>query len=433
MKWSNYNFLIDSEKFECYFLYNTLSNFLWKLDDENYECLLSIKEGRSNENEFDEETRELLIKNKILVENDYVEYLKHKFIKQSHRFDKTRLALTIAPTMKCNLKCAYCFEQSHPNIFMTDDVEQGIIEFIKRHKYIESITVTWYGGEPLLAFDRIVSLTKKIKALGIKYYNSEIITNGFEFDENKVNLLNDLNITRVHITLDGREAVHNLRRPHIEGLNCHKKILDNLDLLSKFENIIKSIRVNIDKSNKDEYIEIYNMINERYPNGNFHTYIGFIKNSYGDCSTKSNVAMTNSEQSSFMIDTYKKKNVIDPFLLPERYNYECIARGVNSYLIDPEGYLYKCWSDAGNKKEAFGHVTDDTEFKIDQYVKYLVGADPFDDKECQKCAFLPICGGGCPHSRLKNKFTSQKTNVCHISKNRLQDYVELYYANMQVK
>lgn len=56
-------------------------------------------------------------------------------------------------------------------------------------------------------------LSEKIKELKIPVLNQEMITNGSLLDENKIEFLINNNITRLQITLDGDEKMHNLKRP----------------------------------------------------------------------------------------------------------------------------------------------------------------------------------------------------------------------------
>jgi len=112
--------------------------------------------------------------------------------------------------------------------------------------------------------------------------------------------------------------------------------------------------------------------------------------------------------------------------LPVSFYSECIARCINGYLVSPDGYLYKCWTDLGNKSEAIGHLSG-KDFTPDNLAKYMVGGDPFNDKKCSECNFLPICGGGCPHLKLKNIFNNSNVKLCHLSKSEIKDFLEIYY------
>lgn len=75
---------------------------------------------------------------------------------------------------------------------MDDRTENGIIDYIKKTK-ARNLFVTWFGGEPLLAFDRIRSLSEKIFDLDINYH-SGMITNGYLLSEDIINDLEKLRI-----------------------------------------------------------------------------------------------------------------------------------------------------------------------------------------------------------------------------------------------
>lgn len=160
MEWSKYNFFFESDKFDCCFVYNSLSNAFLKLDRSTFKILSELK---NNVNlEIESSLRLVLIENKILVNSNAEEFLKFKALKMLKRYDKSSLSLTIAPTSDCNFRCQYCFENSPEPIYMNDNTEDKLMQFIQQYKKINYLSITWYGGEPLMAFDRVISITKKL-------------------------------------------------------------------------------------------------------------------------------------------------------------------------------------------------------------------------------------------------------------------------------
>ncbi len=427
MKWSKYNFMFKAKSGDFYLLYNTMSNVFLKLDNSIASLLLKIRDEQLSEDDLDEELRKEILDNNILVRDDNIELAKFKLLKQYNRMNDDVLSLTIAPTMACNLHCSYCFEQSHPSVFMKDDVEDAIIAFIKGLRDVKYIHISWFGGEPLLYFDRIVSLTNRIKSIQtVKGYEAEIITNGVNMSADKASTLENLNIKTVHVTIDGLESIHNERRGGDNHVNTFKKIISGLDLLSKYGNISKTIRVNIDKTNSEQFVKVFNFIRNRYAGLNFNTYIGFIKESYGSGNSCKG-CFSNSEQGMYVLNAYKKLGMPSPSLLMTRYNYECIARQRNSFLIGPLGGIYKCWTDLGNPGMCLGNVKELSNISMDLLAEYMVGADPFEDAKCKDCNLLPFCGGGCPHSRIMNLFHGTKNNNCHFAKGHMEELLETYY------
>ena len=265
MVWSKYNFLFQAE--DKYLIYNSLTNSFAELDEETFRVLSKMKENNNIENILDLDLAKTLKSMKVLVEDDRDEINKIKFRVQKKRFYDKHMGLTINPTLQCNFACPYCFESKHSNLYMTDEVENQIIEYIRKHSSVKSLHVTWFGGEPMLAFDRIVSLTNKMKELDLQY-NAGMITNGYLFNKENILQLPSLDIKSIQITIDGTENLHNSRRFLKSGKGTFKKIVENIELLQKLVPQIRiSIRVNIDQTNKQEFISVYNFFKERqYPN-----------------------------------------------------------------------------------------------------------------------------------------------------------------------
>ena len=163
-------------------------------------------------------------------------------------------------TSDCNFKCKYCFESSRPAIYMKEDVEDAIVQFVAKQKS-DIIHVCWYGGEPLMAKDSIFRLTDKLQTLG-KEYSASIVTNGYLMDEPFILSLNKLKIKLVQITVDGNKTIHNERRPHISDSNSFDKIIDNIRKLISLTNgkVCLSVRVNIDRTNQQEFASVYKRV-----------------------------------------------------------------------------------------------------------------------------------------------------------------------------
>lgn len=425
MQWSYYNFLLKAERLGCYLLYNSLSNVFMKLDEEQYDLLLQMKENPDLP--LDEAFRKDLCDNRILVEDNQEEYYKFKLLKSLKRYDRSYLSLTIAPTSDCNFRCGYCFEDAPKPIYMTDQVEHDLIRFIKSHEGIKHLSITWYGGEPLMAYDRMVNITNEIKGLELNF-DATVITNGYYLDEKVINSLEELHIRTVHITLDGLADMHNRRRPEKCGRDSFTKIIRNIELMRALNSSAKVvIRVNVDKENISEYHRIHAFMKDNYGDRVVNIYPGFVKKTYGICAYAENNLLSNEEQAQFVLDQYRNYKIMDhTHFLPVISYSECLARCLNAYLVAPDGYLYKCWTDLGNKEKCVGNLSNLT-YNMNALAKYMVGGDPFSDKKCQVCKFLPVCGGGCPHLKLKNMFAGCKADLCHISKNKIYEFLELYY------
>jgi uncharacterized protein len=410
-----------SEKYG-YLLYNSLSNSFFELDNEAYNLLINIQNKKNIE--INREEKDFLISNKILVNDDRDEFYQLKYSIQYSRFDNNMLELTINPTLNCNFACSYCFEVSKSSKYMSDEVENELISFINKNKNYKSLYITWFGGEPLLAIDRIESITKKVQKLPINY-NSKIITNGYNLTIDVINKLKDLNINSIQITIDGLKDYHDNRRYLHSKKGTFEKIVHNIDLLKKLIpdfNVV--IRVNIDINNSDNYIDVYNFFNDRY-NGNIFISAGFVEN-VNSC-TSPDCCFNRDKKVKFLIDQYERYGLNIFGFYPDYYRYECPVRNPNHIVIGPEGEIYKCYNDVGDSKKVIGNIVDKKITNTTLLTRYYVAGDPLDSEECKECFHFPTCGGGCPFLRMENEFDNTNHDTCEYIKNNLKKFLELHY------
>ena len=90
--------------------------------------------------------------------------------------------------------------------------------------------------------------------------------------------------------------------------------------------------------------------------------------------------------------------------------------------IGPQGEVYKCWNDVGDSSKVIGKIGGKVENEV-LLLRYLVGADPFEDPNCLNCFLLPVCGGGCPLSRIQKKYDGKEINYCPLIKDNLYDFL----------
>lgn len=426
-KWSRYNYMFHKDG--TYLLYNSISNSFVEMSKETYAELEKIKSGEIES--VGDELKEELYKMKAIGSDDDFEIAKIHYVNLCRRFSQQSMALTINPTLGCNFRCPYCFEGEHNTApRMTDEVENAIVDFIKRHQFVKKIGVTWFGGEPLMEFERMRTLTYKMLDLGIAY-SASIITNGYLLNEERIKSLYDLKIQYVQITLDGMREIHDKRRCLKNGNPTFDHIMDNVKMLAKMTpKIHVGIRVNLDDSNTGDFINLYNYIDGMNLK-NVAIHPAFVKDYTGNCSNL--CALDGDRQYAFIKDQYIRKGLTFSRFYPSGYRTECSIRNMNTVTIGPLGELYKCWNDVGKPEKVYGSVFSGTSNEK-VLMEYLMGADPFEDLKCRKCILLPVCSGGCPYDRLEAQ-KNGKLETCPLMKNRMEDHLWIHYLSkkQQVK
>lgn len=402
MNWSLYNYLFSN--LDKYYLYNSYTNNLMQFDSKFNDILLNCIHK-----EFDKvplDVLDTLKKERILVESDENIYNNIKLKRTLSRYNSNILSLTIAPTTACNFKCTYCYEQGRQckTIENTSNIVEDILRFAKSFPHVENLFVTWYGGEPLLKFDFIEAMSMRFLE-EFAQYRAHMITNAYLLSESVIRKLKKLHISMLQITIDGMESTHNKRRPHIVKKDSFRTIIHNLDnLFQLYPEVAVALRVNIDKSNSGEFHELYVFLTDRYKNCKLNIHPGWVTDEF---SIEQNCDCLNTpERTSFLIDQSELYN-IPVNLYPSAEYGECSARHINSFVIGPEGELYKCWNDIGNIEKKIGTIKEYSVFNPIS-TNYMLGNDSLVSERCKKCFCFPICNGGCPYSRIFNTKNFEK-------------------------
>lgn len=435
LRWSRFNFLVRTTDQNTW-LYNSYANSLIKIDETLFDNFRKLEAVQSITNddlrEFTKEEIDYFKSNYIFTEDDDVLVEILHMHSMSRLFSHKTLVLTIAPTQSCNFACTYCFEKWRQSAAMTDTTEDSIIRYIQNERdknALETVNITWYGGEPLLQSKRIMSLAIKIRQLGLKIDENLLITNGYFFTQEIVKGLYESGIDKVQITLDGFRETHDLRRPLANGQGTFDAIIRNLDqhFTGKYSDRFDiAIRVNIDSNNYRDFAYVYKWLKDRYKSNRLIVYPGIIvldenDGNFSTCLSRNNVT-------DIFFDLFRTHGIIPENFYPDDINIECMTRSpYNCMLIGSKGEIYKCYEDLGNKDLVVGNINDPAVWSNYELIsKYATGIDHYNDPVCRKCAYLPICRGGCPIRRLENVYMNKHNDCCTPFKGRIHDYVELY-------
>lgn len=430
MKESKYNkyFNFNGKKY----VFNAMTTALADIN-ENFERIIA-NIANLNPKELTNEEDIILVNNMILagciIDDDVNELDILKFRNNKGRFDASSLSLTIAPTLMCNFACPYCYETPVPGI-MDEETQNALINFVKKQfeNGIRKLSITWYGGEPLIAKDAIYNLSENFIKIVNEFngsYDAFMVTNGYLFTDEIINKLKEYKVESFQITIDGPADIHNTRRK-LKNSNgdTFYKIIENLKKL--VENGLKPIvRINIDKTNHKKTYELLDYFKEN----NLMIPIDFAQvydANQNSCSLLNHNCLTTEEYSYINYDlfTYSQNkgliaNTMSKYPIP-KYNY-CGADNINVFVVDVFGNLFKCWDEVGKKELAIDNIKNYEKFNFQykkNYAKWFI-TNIFEDKDCIDCFYLPICMGGCPF--LKD---SNKKNHCVYWKYNLEKYLEL--------
>jgi len=420
-----------------YIAYNALSGAVALMTDENYGVYNRIvdKFAQSPEPDFTEEEKDLVKQleyGRFVNSEGYDEIEALEFQHYNDRYDRTGMGLILAPTLACNMACKYCYEENKKGR-MSPQLVERIVEFVEQQApVLGRLDVNWYGGEPLLAMDIVQDLSETFMDLAEEYkmeYTASMISNGYKLTPEVTDKLVDYKVKTVQITVDGPERLHNIKRPLKNGKPSFRTIIKNMQYAA--DKIGIGIRINVDKSFTGEIIaELLGEFTEAGLRDKVGVYFGQLEASTQVCSNISEACYEISDFSQVEIEYYRilLESGFRIDRLPSPMSTFCMAQVVNSYLVDPEGYVYRCFNHVGSTEKASGKITENINYQHPNFTR-LFRFDPFRDETCRECNLLPVCMGGCPSRRADRGLTG--IQMCDSWKHNLEPMLEIIAVSRQ--
>lgn len=404
MEISKYTLFINHKK--GHYIYNSLSNSIIQVDSELFSKLHSYKDKIFSVQTLNEtpDILDNLKKTFIVIDKHDDDLLLYKAIIWSRRKTEGVYNITIAPTMDCNFKCYYCFEEPQKE-YLTEEISARISKFINNCSDLKQLNLTWFGGEPLLAFEQICQISRSIKLSDKQHSYIAIITNGYYLTENVVNNLEDLHINSIQVTVDGLFDKYDKIKFTRQDKHCFNKLIENIDYFAaKHKKISMTIRVNMTKKTMTDFKDVLDFFHNRYPNNpNITVHPAFLKNINNTTSESRACEFCSGNDKMKFAQTLFYQTKDKHVLYPDNNFNECAIRNHNSWAFGPDGSVYKCWENIGDVNNKIGFLDENGKIQITvplRLAKYMYVADPLYDKHCTSCTYLPICFGMCPNERI---------------------------------
>ena len=428
MKSSRFNFELTADG--AVLVFNCRTCGLAKLTGETvsqYRTLMKSPQS-ANDSELSQLAAELA-KGGFLIDDSEDELEHLKTMEMIARFSTESMNLTIAPTLGCNLDCIYCYEQK-PKIspVMGDNVIENLLNFVEK-KLISSrwLRVSWYGGEPLLTKKVVINLSESLIECCDQHectYVAGMVSNCYLLDRALAEELKErCRIESVQATIDGPQKIHDERKPLKNGKGTFERIIGNLKEMCDIFKV--SIRVNLDQQNAAHIPELMDVLSDEGLKEPCNLYFAQTYPHTEACKSVSDYCYTDEMYSKKEVELYKMAHSKGFRIVkyPGPMLGYCIAVSLNSFIVDPQGNLYKCWNTIGNEKEVIGTL-DQPQSYSPSFFRWL-SWDPYDFEQCMQCTIFPICKGGCPYKG----FEGDRTPHCDIWKYNLIEMLKLFYLS----
>lgn len=389
-----------------YYILNFLGNEVLSIHGH----LAKVENGRLSFliNQLSNEEIEFLLKKRFLFESaesqnaalsDYIHAL---FLKRHH------IGLTLTLTYACNMRCRYCAHKKliELNQSMSHQTAKQIapwVETLIAENNAKKVSVTFYGGEPLLNPKALKKCAADIRNLCIGKnvdYKFDIYTNGTLLSRAVLQDLRTLSINSLMVTIDGPQDVHDRRRPYLSGGRTYKDIMENIDRAASM-GFDLCIATNLDTQSyeqMEEMIQELKAIKSREK----------INLTFGRTSLSLDNADFFTDENDLDIHEFEKiwtmaqdlitRNNFQRSQNPSRflmYGF-CDFWSPTSFVVVPSGEITKCLAYMNCEDRVLGDIfTGVKRLHFDS--SDLNPRDPtlLFVVICRKCRLLPYCFGGC--------------------------------------
>ncbi|MBN9284786.1 MULTISPECIES: radical SAM protein [Flavobacterium] len=405
MKYSQFNSLLPYEG-DKYSLYNSFNNNVIFLDPVLKELLeAGISEGIDNLQEIYPAFYEHLIDNKFLVEESLNEVEAVKKISTGVDESLRFYTLTINPTMNCNFKCYYCYETHIKKSRMEVGEIQRIQKFIDNtasKKELEEFTLSFFGGEPLLYFNRNVIPVIDHFLISCKINNKAgniaFTTNGYLINQEFIDYFDSKDIKcSLQITLDGYREEHDKVRYVSKTKGSYFEIIKNVKLLIQ-NHFFVTLRINYTDDNLEDtnkipldFADVADDIKEKYLIFDFHRV--WQNDQLDDLNLMLDKNLAAIRDDGFNAKgTYSPNNVYD----------SCYADKRNSVVINYNGDIFKCTARDFETVNRAGYIDEEGGLVWENdYLERRMSAK-FRNKPCLSCKIMPLCNGGCSQHAMEH-------------------------------
>ena len=276
--------------------------------------------------------------------------------------------------------------------------------------------LAWFGGEPLLAMDLILSITRRLQVIAERAaceFAANITTNGYCLNGRTVDKLEQAGVRSIQVTLDGDRQTHDASRRTVTGKGSFDRILANmLNALERSPKVQFTVRANLLPGQPNRIVgglesipycfrsritvHLHRVMRGNQPEGFDVDFANELAHTY---------QALRAVGFSAAVDAY-----LDP--TPGVY---CYAERSTGAVIDPTGNVYRCSYTNYDAQERIGVLEPDGSIRpTGKYLDIWQEVVACEPTRCLDCKFLPICGFGCPKLRMSNDSATTCKNRFHF-------------------
>ncbi len=291
------------------------------------------------------------------------------------------LELYVNSTEQCNFRCKYCYEDFAKGR-MTQTVVESVKRFlVKRMAGRKRLYLNWFGGEPLIASDIVLDISRYAKALCESSdiaLTGSVTTNGWNLGPALMSELVSAGLLFYQITLDGDRESHNSMRVRADGKGTFDEIWNNLLALHQTDlKFTVLLRVHLRPGNLPGIRSLFSLVrrelegDQRFMLG-LHPLLdlgGPLRGSFETLSDKECIALCSDLKRELgdQLIVYGDGAGVDDSAKTEGCGLAvCYACKSNSFLIRSDGSIGKCTVALNADFNAVGVLNADGELSLNQ-------------------------------------------------------------------
>lgn len=276
-------------------------------------------------------------------------------------------SLILLPTEKCNFRCTYCYED-----FAIGRMRPNIVEAVKRLisnriSSIDRLSISWFGGEPLLASPILLDVGRHAFELcernGVQF-SAGLTTNGYLLRPELFEALLSIGHREYQITLDGDEEWHDKTRVLANRRPTFQQIWSNLQSCQVSSGDFSiSLRLHVHQDNVESVKRLYGRLKEDLlRDARFGVYFHKVSNLSPDSHIRETVLNRDEYMKAldYILGEEIRPSSPTGAISEEHLNgYICYAAKPNSLMVRASGTIGKCTVALSDERNSIGRLNDD--------------------------------------------------------------------------
>lgn len=312
----------------------------------------------------------------------------------------------VVPTLGCPANCKYCWSSDKGSPIMSVETAKEMVEWLRGFRH-DAVTITFHGGEPLLAGPKYYKQVLPLIATGLgdRGVAFAMQSNLWLMTPELAKILAQYSIP-IGSSLDGPEELNDSQR----GKGYYKRTMRGYRIAKE-----NGLKVNFICTFTGRSAMLLDDIFDFYlSNGfslKFHPALPSLRDHKRD-----EFALDPEQYGDLLVrllDKYlENKDLIEVMNIDHLCKCVFTGRGSvctfvdcmdSTYAVGPDGSIYPCYRFVGMEKYVMGNVRDrptkaDLECSyagklMQRYKKYV-------DKACKSCSHIKYCRGGCPYNAI---------------------------------